>query len=155
MTPRVDVVGVNLDATPEEVRDTFIKSGHSRLLVFGEHTDDIEGVLYQKDYYVNPDIKSVMRDPLVVNEATQIDKLLRILQKKKQQIALVVDEYGGLSGLITLEDIIEELVGEIWDEHDRLPKDIIKLSDKEYLVYGKSNIERVFEALGNAEESFN
>lgn len=155
MTPRVDVVGIDIDATPEEVRDTFIKSGHSRLLVFGEHTDDIEGILYQKDYYVNQDIKSVMRDPLVVNEATQIDKLLRILQKKKQQIALVVDEYGGLSGLITLEDIIEELVGEIWDEHDRLPKDIIKLSDKEYIVYGKSDIERVFEALGNAEESFN
>lgn len=155
MTPRVDVVGIDIDATPEEVRDTFIKSGHSRLLVFGEHTDDIEGVLYQKDYYVNTDIKSVMRDPLVVNEATQIDKLLRILQKKKQQIALVVDEYGGLSGLITLEDIIEELVGEIWDEHDRLPKDIIKISDKEYLVYGKSDIERVFETIGNSEESFN
>lgn len=154
ITPRIDVVGISINATDEEVRNTFIKSGHSRLIVYVDNIDDIEGILYQKDYYIKQDIKSVMRDPLVVSESTQIDKLLRTLQRNKQQIALVVDEYGGLSGLVTLEDILEELVGEIWDEHDVLPKDIKKISDKEYIVSGKSDLEKVFDIIGNAEERF-
>ena len=115
--------------------------------------DQIVGILYQKDFYntvyhTKKEIKDVMRPVHFTTKNKKIDTLLKELQQKKMHIAVVVDEFGGTMGIVTLEDIVEEIVGEIWDEHDTVVQEIEKIADHEYMLSGKANIEKVFEILG-------
>jgi CBS domain containing-hemolysin-like protein len=143
MTPRVDIVALPLDDDIQSAIDLITKSGHSRIPVYENSIDNIVGVLYAKDllkFIINPklktefDLKSLIKRPLFVPETKKIKDLLSEFQAKKNHIAIVVDEYGGTAGLITLEDIIEEVVGDIWDEYDKIDSGIQKISERVYIV---------------------
>lgn len=157
LTPRIDISGVPEDATVEEIAEMFSETGYSRLPVYRETIDHIVGIIYQKDFYnkiYNKETKitSIIRPALFITQSKKIGELLKELQKEKLHIAVVVDEYGGTVGLVTLEDILEELVGEIWDEHDEVTQDIVKISDTEYDVLGCADVEELFELFGKEEE---
>ena len=162
MVPRINMVGITVGMSLTEVIDIIRKSGHSRIPVYGESFDDIKGILYAKDLlsfaYDNkrPDLVSITRKPYFIPENLKIDDLLREMRKKRLHIAIVVDEYGGTSGLVTMEDIIEEIVGEIEDEYDTEPPPIIELSTNNYLVDGTVTIADLNEQLdlGIPEEEF-
>ncbi len=157
ITPRIDITGIEEDATKEEIAKVFAESGYSRIPVYQENLDHIIGVIYQKDFHnyvfhTDKEISSIIRPVHFVSKNKNIDELLKELQKKKSHIAVVVDEYGGTAGIVTLEDIIEELVGEIWDEHDEVTQEIIKQSDTEYTILGSADIEEVLELFDIKEE---
>lgn len=125
LTHRVDLEGISIDASHEEIAATFSESRYSRLLVYEESIDNIVGVLHQKDFYVGNGITSrpiteIMTTPLFVPQSIKISDILKELQKAKSHVAVVSDEYGGTLGIVTMEDILEELVGEIYDEHDEV-----------------------------------
>ena len=152
LTPRVDVIAVEDDMPLEEVAQTFAESGYSRLPVYHDTIDNIIGVVHEKDFYIARLKKATKIDDLVVptlytTGSTQISQLLRTLREQHHHLAVVVDEYGGTEGIITLEDILEELVGEIWDEHDAVVQEIQKVSENEYLVTGTASIDKVYEEL--------
>ena len=151
LTPRIDIVGVPYDATKEEIAQVFEETNYSRLPVYKESIDHIIGILYQKDFYNLDDeetsFEHIIRPALFITESKKIGELLQELQHKKSHIAIVLDEYGGTTGIVTLEDILEELVGEIWDEHDEVINEIEKVSETEYIVHGSTNLEDLFEAL--------
>ena len=151
LTPRIDIVGVPHDATKEEIAQVFEETNYSRLPVYKESIDHIIGILYQKDFYNLDDeetsFEHIIRPALFITESKKIGELLQELQNKKSHIAIVLDEYGGTTGIVTLEDILEELVGEIWDEHDEGINEIEKISDTEYIVHGSTNLEDLFEVL--------
>lgn len=156
-TPRIDVAGISTDAKPEEIKALFSQTGYSRLPVYEDTIDNISGIIYQKDFYnevyeKDNTLSSILRSPLYVTKNKKIGVMLKELQKSKTHIAVVVDEFGGTMGIVTLEDILEELVGEIWDEHDVVVHEMIKLSDREYMVKGTANIEKVLDELGKEEE---
>lgn len=157
LTPRVDVVGISLKATKEDIAEKFRKTGFSRLPVFEDTIDNVVGILYQKDfhnhvYHCNKEVAEIIRPALFTTKNKKIGELLKELQTKKSHIAVVIDEFGGTVGILTLEDIIEELVGEIWDEHDTVIQEIEKISEKEYMVHGNVNVEKLFELLGREQE---
>ena len=147
LTPRVKIDGVALDETTEEVENVFLKTGYSRLPVYEDTLDNIVGVLHQKDFYRalkqsgNVNLSEIMKEPVYVPEATGIDDLLRQMQKEKVQLAVVTDEYGGTAGIVTMEDILEELVGEIWDEHDEIEESCKKISDTSWQIRGDADAE--------------
>ena len=152
LTPRVDVVAVEDNTSLDEVAQTFAESGYSRLPVYHDTIDNIIGVVHEKDFYLARLKKETKIDDLVAptlytTGSTQISQLLRILREQHHHMAVVVDEYGGTEGIITLEDILEELVGEIWDEHDAVVQEIQKVSENEYLVTGTASIDKVYEEL--------
>ena len=125
LVPRVDVIAVADDSTMDEVRAVFHENGYSRLPVYRGTIDEVVGVIHERDFfraYLNgeTDFKHLIQDVVFTTEYTRISTLLKQLQKQKIHMAAVSDEYGGLVGIVTLEDILEELVGEIWDEHDEL-----------------------------------
>ena len=125
LTPRVDLAGVPVISTKEHIAEVFSQTRYSRLLVFDGNIDSIIGVIHQKDFYVGTgvtelDIADIMTPPIFVPSSIKIRTLLGLLQKNKSHIAVVSDEYGGTLGIVTREDILEELVGEIWDEHDEV-----------------------------------
>lgn len=156
-TPRVDVVAVSVDTSREEVAELFARTGYSRIPVYEENMDHIIGIIYQKDFHnavwqTEKTIRDAVRPVLFVAKNKKIDDLMKELQQKKLHIAIVMDEYGGTAGIVTLEDILEELVGEIWDEHDQVEEEIRKTAETEYVVSGKANIEKVFEELGRERE---
>lgn len=157
-TPRVDVTGIPVDADREEIAAVFGETGYSRLPVYKDKIDDIIGIIYQKDFYNQVyrgvcGVEAIVRSALYVAKSKKINVLLKELQKNKMHIAVVIDEFGGTMGIVTLEDILEELVGEIWDEHDVVVQEIEKISDQEYLVLGNTSVEKLFEEL-SAEEEF-
>ena len=157
LTPRIDITGVSVDASKEEIAAVFAETAYSRLPLYKESIDHIVGIIYQKDfhnyvYHTDEDISSIIRPALFITKSKKIDELLKELQQKKSHIAVVLDEYGGTVGLVTLEDILEELVGEIWDEHDEVTNEIEKVSDSEYLVLGSTNIETLLELLGKEQD---
>ena len=152
LTPRVDVVAVEDDIPLEELAQTFAESGYSRLPVYHGTIDNIIGVVHEKDFYIARLKKATKIDDLVVptlytTGSTQISQLLRTLREQHHHLAVVVDEYGGTEGIITLEDILEELVGEIWDEHDEETEDFRKQSDGSWLVAGSASVDDLFETL--------
>lgn len=153
LTPRIDIVGVSSEATKEEIAQVFEETNYSRLPVYKETMDHIVGIIYQKDFYnfafsnQDADLESIIRPAMFITESKKIGELLKELQHKKSHIAIVLDEYGGTTGIVTLEDILEELVGEIWDEHDEVINEIEKISDTEYVVHGSTNLEDLFEVL--------
>lgn len=152
LTPRIDITAVPAEAGKEEIAAVFAETAYSRLPVFEESIDHITGIIYQKDFYnyvyrSGKEISEIIRPALFVPKYKKIGVLLKELQQKKIHIAVVLDEYGQTVGIITLEDILEELVGEIWDEYDEVSSEIEKKSESEYVVLGGANIDKVFEAL--------
>ncbi len=146
LTHRVDLEAVPVDATKEEIAECFTQSRYSRLLVYEETIDNIVGVIHQKDFYVGGGIthkavSDIMTPPVFIHQSEKISDLLQFLQSNKAHIAIVIDEYGGTLGIVTMEDILEELVGEIWDEHDEVEEDFRKLEADTYLVDCSVNLD--------------
>ena len=149
LVPRVDVYAVNESETMDEIKETFEKTGYSRLPVYRDTIDNVVGLIHQRDFYASyikgdKDISSVVQDIVFTTEYTCISALLKQLQKSKIHMAAVSDEYGGLVGIVTLEDILEELVGEIWDEHDEEEVLSGKIADGEFWVDGKCELTDFF-----------
>ncbi|UCE66856.1 MAG: HlyC/CorC family transporter [Candidatus Zixiibacteriota bacterium] len=146
MVPRVDMVSVELDTPMEEVIEIIRKSGHSRIPLYRNSPDEIIGIIYAKDLLTHAlkgedvDLSKIARKSYFIPENIKIDDLLAQMRKEKLHIAIVVDEYGGTSGLVTMEDIIEEIVGEIEDEYDLEPPPIIKMAEGIYIVDGTVTI---------------
>ena len=156
-TPRVDIECIPIDSTKEEIQKVFVDTGYSRLPVYEGNIDHIIGIINHKDFYnyvytSNKNIHEIIKPALYITKNKKIDELLKDLQVKKMHIAIVLDEFGGTVGLVTLEDILEELVGEIWDEHDTIIQEIEKINDHEYIVMGNANVEKFFEMIGKDEE---
>ncbi|MDO5378916.1 MAG: hemolysin family protein [Clostridia bacterium] len=152
LTPRLDITAVPLDASKEEIAEVFAQTGYSRVPVYEETIDHIVGILYQKDfhnfvYHKDKDVLSIVKPALYITEGKKIGELLKELQREKLHIAVVLDEFGGTIGIVTMEDILEELVGEIWDEHDEVVEEIRQIADGEYEVLGSSSLKKLFELL--------
>ena len=148
LTPRVDIVAVDIDDDEDEIAARFAESGFSRLPVYEESVDDIIGILHEKDFYRNRGRRSVrdmMTTPTCVMPNTRLSVLLKLLQQTKGHMAVVMDEYGGVIGIVTLEDILEELVGEIWDEHDEIVEEFQRLPDGRYRVECSANLDDLLE----------
>lgn len=143
MTPRVDIAGVDTSEGLQNVKDMIISSGHSKIPIYKTNIDNIIGIIYAKDIILNPkkqSISSLLRPPLFVTENTKIQNLLNKFKRLKIQIAIIVDEYGGTEGLVTLEDILEELVGEIRDEYDNEKPNIVKQNNGTFSINGMYSI---------------
>ena len=157
LTPRVDVVAVPDTATPDDLAEAFAETGYSRLPVYHETIDNIIGVVHEKDYYTalrknDVDVEKLTAPTLYTTTGTQISKLLSTLRKTHHHLAVVVDEYGGTEGIVTLEDILEELVGEIWDEHDEATEAFRPQADGGWLVDGSATVEDLCETLDIPED---
>lgn len=155
MTPRVDIIAINIEADIDSIKNTFVQYNFSRLPVFENDKDNIIGVLNQKDVMLKMlknekiDIKKLMAQPTFVTETMKVDDLMRTMQKEKKHLAIVLDEYGGTSGLVTMEDALEEMVGEIYDEHDDeiVVEPIRKIDDVNYIIDPDVSIEDLYEEL--------
>lgn len=139
ITHRVDLEGVDITASKEEIADLFSKTQFSRILVYDGSIDKIVGVIHMKDFYMgtsitNQNIENIITTPIFVQKSEKVSDLLKLLQKTKSHIAVVLDEYGGTLGIVTMEDILEELVGEIWDEHDDIVEFIKEISSDIYEI---------------------
>ena len=148
LTPRVDVVAVEDVETDEEIAARFAESGFSRLPVYEDTVDNIIGILHEKDFYRNRGrrtVREMMTTPVYVMPTSRLSVLLKLLQQQKGHMAVVVDEYGGVIGIVTLEDILEELVGEIWDEHDEIVEQIHRLPNGAYRVDCSANLDDLLE----------
>jgi len=150
LTPRVDLVAAEEESTMEEVASLFAESGYSRLPIYHETIDNIVGVVHEKDFYAaryrGETMISNLKSPVFYTTGnTKISELLRILQKNKAHMAVVVDEYGGTEGIATLEDILEELVGEIWDEHDEVIEIFRKQEDGSYLIACSADLDDMYD----------
>ena len=153
-TPRVDVIAVEMGVGMEEMKKVLIESGYSRIPVYEKTIDRIVGSIYAKEFYSryldNPNfnLMSIIRPIKFVPESASIATLLNELQKSKIHMAVVLDEFGGTSGLVCMEDILEELVGDIWDESDEIMYPIVREDDGSYTVLGEANIRDVMEFIG-------
>ena len=150
LTPRVRVDGIPLGSTKQETADKFESSGYSRLPVYHGTIDNIIGVVHEKDFYMarlkkETKLEDLVKPTLYTTGSTQISQLLRTLREQHHHMAVVVDEYGGTEGLLTMEDILEELVGEIWDEHDDVVEDIRPLPDGGFCVKGDVRLDDMLE----------
>jgi len=153
MVPRVSIAGLSVGATFEDAIDVVIERGHSRIPVYEDSIDAIVGILYAKDLlpYLKPDaaerpsLRTLLRPPVLVPESMTIDDLLHELQRRKVHLAIVLDEYGGTAGLVTIEDLLEEIVGEIQDEYDVEEPMVVRLSDHEARVDGRADIDELQE----------
>lgn len=151
LTPRVDLVAIDVSTPEKEIAELFRKTGFSRLPVYEDEIDNILGVLNQKDFHneiygTKKKVSEYIKQVVFVAGTIKISVLLKKMQQAKTHIAVVVDEYGGTEGIVTMEDIIEELVGEIYDEHDiQASQDIIQLRDGSYRVLGSANIDKVLD----------
>ncbi len=159
MSPRIDVFALEDDETFEEIMPKIVSRGFSRIPVYHDNIDQIEGVLYVKDLIphidtANFDWKSLLREPFFVPENKKLDDLLKDFQNKKSHLAVVVDEYGGTSGLVTLEDIIEEIVGDISDEFDDEHINYSQIDDKNFLFEGKINLKDFYRIVAVEEDVF-
>lgn len=158
MTPRVDVVAVGIDHTPREILDVFLETQFSRLPVYDTDKDNIVGVLQVKDFLIamiqtenHKDINllDLLVEPLYVSKQTKVDDLIKVMQDEKKHFAIVSDEYGGTSGVVTMEDALEELVGEIYDEYDDDEKDpfLIKESENTYYLSADLELDELYDTL--------
>lgn len=150
MTPRIDVYAVDKDMTTDEVREIFKDSGFSRLPVYEETIDSIIGVINEKDFHnyimgTELNFTEIMKPAEFIPPSMKLSELLRKLQKNKLHIAVIVDEFGGTEGIVTLEDIIEEIVGEIWDEHDEIEDGVKELGDNRFIIPTTLDLDELFD----------
>ena len=153
MVPRVAIASVDADATLEQAIDLVVEVGHSRIPVYHDSIDEIVGILYAKDLlpYLKsdaaprPPLRKLLRPPVLVPESMTVDDLLHEFQRRKVHIAVVLDEYGGTAGLVTIEDLLEEIVGEIQDEYDVEEPMVVRLSDHEARVDGRADVDEILE----------
>jgi len=154
LTPRVDIVAVERNATMEDLKNVLLTSGFSRIPVYDGTIDRIIGVIYAKDFYSRyfehskVKMEDLMRPVKFIPESTSVARTLTEIQKSMVQMIVVVDSYGGTVGIVSLEDILEELVGEIWDESDEVQYSIVRESDGSYAVLGEANIFDMMEEIG-------
>lgn len=146
LTHRVDLEAVDVESTKEEIAEVFTQSKFARLPVYEDSIDNIIGILNMKDFYdgtgiTAKSIRDIMTKPLFVLKSEKIDELLKLLQETKSQMAVILDEYGGTLGIVTLEDILEELVGEIWDEHDEVTEEYIPIGENRWRVDCSVNLD--------------
>jgi len=149
MVPRVSIVGIRVDASFEQAIDIVIEEGHSRIPAYEESIDEVVGILYAKDLlpYLKSDaaprpaLRKLLRPPVLVPESMTIDDLLHELQRRKVHIAVVLDEYGGTAGIVTIEDLLEEIVGEIQDEYDVEEPMVVRLSDNQAQIDGRADVD--------------
>lgn len=156
-TPRIDITAVASDTSHEEIESTFSESGYSRIPVYEGDIDNITGLLYYKDFFSwektdSSTIDEIIKPVIYVSKTQKINDLLKELQEKQMHMAIVMDEYGSTAGLITLEDILEEIVGDIWDEHDEKVEEIKENPDGSYTVSGRASISKLFDLLRLDEE---
>jgi gliding motility-associated protein GldE len=161
MTPRVDLTDIEYNETFENVMKTVIDSGYSRLPVYEESQDNIKGILYSRDLlpYIGKEVKgfkwqSLLREPYFVPESRMIDDLLEDFRTMKKHLAIVVDEYGGTQGIVTMEDVLEEIVGDIDDEYDREEKTYKKLSNDTYIFDGRTLLTDFFKITNLNEDDY-
>ncbi|AKS37472.1 hypothetical protein NP92_03160 [Anoxybacillus gonensis] len=153
-TPRIDMVAVEVNQPVEEIRDIFLRERYSRVPVYEGDIDNVIGILSESDFFSQlvqgkeVNVRELLRTPLFVVESMRISTLLPELQKSKVHMAIVIDEFGGTSGLITLEDILEQIVGEIWDEHDEAVKTFQKINDYEYEFNAELPLDEFCDILG-------
>ena len=162
LTPRVDVIGTDVNSSLEEIETLFLTEGYSRIVLYDDSIDKVVGVLHQKDFYafvknnagteINQSIQSIVKDVIWTPANMKISKLLKQLQLEKAHLAIVSDEYGGTIGIVTLEDILEELVGEIWDEHDEVTEEVVKIDESTYRIAASANLDKVLSLFGIEEE---
>lgn len=162
LTPRVDVIGTDVNSSLEEIETLFLTEGYSRIVLYDDSIDKVVGVLHQKDFYafvknnagteINQSIQSIVKDVIWTPANMKISKLLKQLQLEKAHLAIVSDEYGGTIGIVTLEDILEELVGEIWDEHDEVTEEVVKIDESTYHITASANLDKVLSLFGIEEE---
>jgi CBS domain containing-hemolysin-like protein len=152
MTPRTDIAALEADATPQEAARVIVEKGYSRIPIFDGSLDSIAGIVYAKDlmrYFAEGtapgSLREIARRPLFVPESKHLDDLLNDMRRQRVHMAIVVDEYGGTAGLVTIEDMLEEIVGEIEDEYDRTEQQIIRLSDREAILDGRVAIDELNE----------
>ncbi len=160
LVPRVNIVAVEVNASMEDIKKIFNREGYSRIPVYKDSIDTIIGTIHEKDFYKAylkgaKNINDILQNALYTTEHAKISKLLKQLQKQKVHIAVDLDEYGGTLGLVTLEDILEELVGEIWDEHDQEINYIKKIEENLYLAEGNAYLTDVLEYFGLEDEADN
>ena len=163
MTPRTDVFSIDINAPTEEYIDELMELRYSRIPVYEDDSDNIIGILYIKDDLIkaredgfdNVDFRSILRKPYFVPETKKIDSLFFELQTTKQHIAILIDEYGGFSGIVTMEDIIEEVMGDIDDEYDKEEPEIQKIDDMTYVMDGRMDLDDIDEEIGINLESDN
>jgi putative hemolysin len=154
MVPRIDITALAEDAPLDQVIDMIVAAGHSRIPIYQESIDNIVGIIYAKDLLTvlskneKFDIRALLRTPLFVPESISVDDLLHMLQRRKVHIAIVLDEYGGTAGLVTIEDLIEEIVGEIQDEYDVEEPMVERISDDEARLDGRASIDDLTETFG-------
>jgi CBS domain containing-hemolysin-like protein len=157
-TPRPNVIAIKDTATNEEIMRIFEQCGYSRLPVYTKTIDNIKGFISDKDFYryvlhSNKTVEDITHSILLVAPTMGISSLMSEFQKKRTHIAAIIDEFGGFVGLVTLEDILEELVGEIWDEHDKVVPDVRPIGQNEYSVLGTANLSKVLESFDIEEEN--
>ncbi len=151
-TPRIDITALPITTDRETAAATFTESGYSRIPVYDGDLDNIIGILYYKDFYALPadrdvPITEIIKPVMFVAKAQKVNDLMKELQEKQLHMAVVTDEYGSTAGIVTLEDILEEIVGDIWDEHDEIVEEIKRVGEKEYEVSGMANLEKLFDEL--------
>ena len=154
---RTDLAALPITATKDEIAEMFTETKFSRLLIYRDTIDDILGTIHRKDFYVGrgiteKEVKDIISPAIYVLESEPIRMILKKQQKAKTHVAVVVDEYGGTCGIVTMEDILEELVGEIWDEHDEVTEDFRKQSDGSWIVLGSAGVDDLYERLGLPED---
>jgi putative hemolysin len=160
MSPRIDIFGLEITESFSEIYSKIIEKGYSRIPVYRDNIDQIEGVLFVKDLLRHLDKEedfewnTLIREPFFVPENKKLDNLLKDFQRMKSHLAIVVDEYGGTSGLVSLEDVIEEIVGDISDEFDNENVNFIKIDDKNYLFEGRANLKDFYRIVDVDEEVF-
>ena len=156
-TPRIDITALPVSADEDQIVNTFTESGYSRIPVYEDDLDNVLGILYYKDYYAhakNGEVKitEILKPAIYVPKTQNVNDLMKDLQEKQLHMAIVTDEYGSTAGLITLEDILEEIVGDIWDEHDEIVEEIKEVEDGVWEVSGMTNIEKLCDELDMPED---
>ena len=147
LTPRVDVVFINIEDTHEKIKEIIIENRYSRIPVYENTTDNIVGILHTRDYLESladgnaPELKKIIQPPFFVFKSQQLSKILNSFKKTRDHMAIVTDEYGGTLGIVTMEDLLEEIVGDIWDEDEEIEHTYYKIDKEEYLVNGDIEIE--------------
>ena len=142
LTPRVDVTFININDSQEKIKDIIIENRYSRIPVYEETVDHIVGILHTRDYLESladgkaPDLRDIMQTPYFVFRTQQLSKILNSFKRTKIHLAIVTDEYGGTLGIVTMEDLLEEIVGEIWDEDEEIEHNYYKIGKGEFLVNG-------------------